>query len=1390
MKVRRPFSTRTAGSAAPLNPYTVESLNRNSTSHRRSPDSTIQRSNAPTLPYVSRFTFYRSPRVSRFTFQDARSSRSTIQPFNDSTLRQRGIALVITLILLAVITFMAITFLVVSNAGRQNVNTSTEQIAARSMLDAGLEQANASLIAGMIAYTNPTLSLMVSTNYDTHAFVKGNGYFTNVSYTYGNGQPLTPRDNLQNLNNMLYLPRVPVFITNAVYRSNSFPFYLDLNRNGRYDTNGWQPVLNTNGGYYDLTGKPTTIFNPTNVLMANMPGDPEWVGVFERGFYNPVQLLGAGRPPTGNFLPGFGHSPTNHAIGRYAYVVIPVSSTLDLNNIYNYGKDLDTANMQVGTDSYLRNQGAGSWELNLAAFLGDLNTNYWPSPYNYLGMDLLKANGGVAFEDALALLRYRYAGTVKPGLSPAGIYPLDVLVDNNRIGGLSKDGIDLFASGPLMTNFWPVTERDGSRISGRVGFPGSDSTNRWWDPQDLFDPAKTKLNINTNPLGVCDRLYLAGLQKDSYNSGTFYRLLSQMGFDSAPESPKLNLNYANVDAKGNIVPDMVTNLSPWIPEQFFTNAVVRMLTNQFTDMTPTNPYCQTNFVVNNHLQIMIYPTNHYTPAVHRLLQLAANIFDAGNMNGSPTNIFPNGLPTVFRPILHDSGASGRGQRGIFIVGYQEVTTMATVTNLTPYDLELTNTLSSSLGRDGTFMVYGLPFVVGAKKGFPNFNEYAMLNDFTVSRKLEFHRNAVGGPIVRTNQTYSLTISNALGLEAWNSYSTAYSQPIQLRVAADVILSMTNSAGVVRGPLVTFTNFGTISNMSTWAGYTGGRGPAFVVPLMTNYFALPTSDYDFGQNRLITNGVPLDPPNRFPVPHWFVNLRCRLRVIMTDSSGRIVDYVNLAATEPTFDIADKLRNSSKDDRPADCSGTFPRQIQDVGSFFCTNRANLSPDDRIMTQGLINQIGACMSPGLQDDDLWMNYNSTVQDKVGSTLNFTAQITGSDTRQVDFAAPFSPKQYIHHNISWQVNDPLVHYTVPDLTDLLADPKTSAPFTYGKLNSSSPFNDLAGTKAGGSQVNPLNPHYRPWMGNPYAGSDTPLVPTRTNIYAKDPLVYRSDDWQFVTNKFPTVSWLGRVHRGTPWQTVYLKAPPATTSLTWYAWSGHVVTNWYSATNVLSAYTVLADYAYSDPTNDYRIIDLFTTALNDNASRGQLSVNQTNLAAWSAVLAGCIVNANTNTAVTTNIGFIQPAGVYNALDPNSYTPLVKIVAGIDRTRAKQPGGRFQRLGDILQTPELSANPEMTAHSPYVIPSLTQVSDAVYERIPQEILSLLRNDEPRYIVYAFGQALKPAPNSVITSPGNDFGLCTNYQITAEAAARAVVHLEGPANNPHIIVDSYNILPPY
>ncbi len=65
----------------------------------------------------------------------------------------------------------------------------------------------------------------------------------------------------------------------------------------------------------------------------------------------------------------------------------------------------------------------------------------------------------------------------------------------------------------------------------------------------------------------------------------------------------------------------------------------------------------------------------------------------------------------------------------------------------------------------------------------------------------------------------------------------------------------------------------------------------------------------------------------------------------------------------------------------------------------------------------------------------------------------------------------------------------------------------------------------------------YQPWG----IADQLKLLPNvDTNVYNmayRDPLVYSPDNWDFPTNRYPNVGWLGRVHRGTPWQTVYLKA-------------------------------------------------------------------------------------------------------------------------------------------------------------------------------------------------------------------------------------------------------------
>jgi hypothetical protein len=147
-------------------------------------------------------------------------------------------------------------------------------------------------------------------------------------------------------------------------------------------------------------------------------------------------------------------------------------------------------------------------------------------------------------------------------------------------------------------------------------------------------------------------------------------------------------------------------------------------------------------------------------------------------------------------------------------------------------------------------------------------------------------------------------------------------------------------------------------------------------------------------------------------------------------------------------------------------------------------------------------------------------------------------------------------------------------------------------------------------------------------------------------------------------------------------------------------------------------------------------------------------------------------------------------IEPNTpNTPqFTNIVYNINTNRLAR-GGTFRFLGEVLSSPAL------TVSSPYLntTNSLYGISDAGYERIPQQILSLLKEDEPYVVIYSYGQSLKPAERSRVTAPGLYFNLCTNYQITGEVLTKTAVRLEQfqrqVTNTCYRgIVESYNLLP--
>lgn len=1315
-------------------------------------------------------------RVSGFLRPSALGHRTSRSP------GERGIALVITLIMLAVITFMAIAFLVLSRGERSSVGTATDQAIARQGADNALERAKIELIAPMIALTNANSSgLMVSTNLINPLGFQGGGANlsiytspTNVAYNYPSGQPLNLKDMLQNLTNLYINPRPPVFIvTNRLTSASDFRYYLDLNRNGAFEPTGWINVTNVSGQpILDAKG---------NRLVQYVQGDPQWIGGLE--------------------FPDRHHSADNRFLYRYCYLVVPTSQALDINYIHNAANRPNKGTIDRTGADFLRNQGVGTWEINLASFLYDLNTNAyaWGGPYSYRPVPPVFVNGN-AFVDACSILTSRY-GSIN---YPVALSSVRNLFANGQIA-FANHSFDGYTAGPLMLGPSGFSYDPDITPAPRAVYPwpGADNTNHFFSTQDFFDPTKTSLNFAA-------RLLATGTNVDTYDRYTFYNLVSQLGTDSAPEPPgKINLNYDNrvqPNVRGIV---SATNFFLWKPVDFFTNTASMLLTNAGFTLSLTN--------------LQVYPTNFYTPSVHRLLQLAANIYDATTNRALVVSPQYPYYPTVFRPIFRRIGTN------VVIAGYREVIN-ADMANarLAPAMVELdqTNVNVNVFPPYGTPfnpidknepMVSGIPLIIGAKKGFPNFNEFAMQTQIFVSRLLEFKRPGTSTTAPpATNQMYVVAVTNSFGLEAWNSYLTNYPRRLELVTTANMTAIMTNQLGAAN---VLFNNRitrGAITNLAanSWTGWpiTKGAGrSSMVLPfgMAQNFMFLSNSTYVVTQPNGGGGFVPITHEfNRtgiggsFYVPRWWLNLNTRLLYVLVDvDANRIVDYVNINNWEQTVDINYQLvLGNSLIGNPAD--------YHNPANAWLTNRLGgvaAQANVNVPTYGIMNQIQAGLQ-GLNPPD-WNNFSQDPNSGLdtesavdGFRYNLLGPTLGSPINPKDigktfyasniFYAPFDPFRPIYIHTSWQANDPLVHYTAGDLMDLSVDPTNRINFS--SLNPPLP------------NIGMVNTRFRPWGGNP--GATDPL--TDYQMAVKDPNVTRSDDWDFPTNKFPNIGWLGRVHRGTPWQTVYLKSTNAlliagrvdTSLLNWTRWTGNPVTIAIPAlTNMfsLTAVTNMASLAYVDrntrlltindailtsPTNDWHILDLFTTALNDNADRGQLSVNQTNLAAWSAVLSG--VNVLSNSVSPNQPLFIQPAGPYNPAAP---PPLVSIVNGINNARTNFPNHAFSRLGDILATPEL------TVLSPYW--SLTnKFNDAVVERIPQQILGLLHGGEqpPRFVIYSYGQALKPAAHSLYqggVGSGAFFGLCTNYQITAEVVTRAVVRVDGAPTKPRAVVESFNVLPP-
>ena len=178
----------------------------------------------------------------------------------------------------------------------------------------------------------------------------------------------------------------------------------------------------------------------------------------------------------------------------------------------------------------------------------------------------------------------------------------------------------------------------------------------------------------------------------------------------------------------------------------------------------------------------------YTPAVQRVLQLAANIYDA-----TTNNHFCMGanFPSVFRPtfLVTNDPASGyhqclyqRLRTGPVCRQIASVTDPMILNSRCRWTSRFVTAVSSAqwfLRSYTNVNVYGVPWIIGAKKGFPNFNEFAMESVFQLTRKIAGHapeHQCSRRPAhYQYNQMFNLSLSNQFGVECWNSYTNTTQQ---------------------------------------------------------------------------------------------------------------------------------------------------------------------------------------------------------------------------------------------------------------------------------------------------------------------------------------------------------------------------------------------------------------------------------------------------------------------------------------------------------------------------------------------------------------------------------------------------------------------------------------
>ncbi len=1533
--------------------------------------------------------------------------------------RQRGVALVITLIMLSVVTITAVAFLALSRRERASVGAAADQADAKSMAETALARAQADIVGRMLGrvlgddlkgassryvadagrIARSEFGFLVSTNYQTpikdplnpgpdiaavmtrlQGDANGNGQVfenrstrTNILYPpYFTGDENSPQYRAL-LRSLYYDPRPPVFTTasrlgNLQTRGPGITldnqFYLDLNRNGRYDTNGLVQSKDSRGR---TNGMP----------LLNLFGDPEWIGMMER--------------------PDEPHSGSNRFIGRIAYFAQPVGRTLDLNFIHNSGKGFgylaatatyDT-NLSTLQDGFLRNQGLGSWELNLAGLLVDLNTNLWPAagagainnrnPYDYQYL-AASANKGQAFIDATLLYRKNRHFVFEPSMKDA-LLPPGIGVGNPLFASLDvrKFDSDLYGNGPLLLTFdhlrnprlrfSPNFDNVGSTVTD---WPGSDAAGVYSDIFRLLDP--TYMNDTALPKALLGRRINNGVEQapvSTYDATTFYRLADSVGsdtpdarFESGVDSrgvyfrrAKLNLNYAHdVNAKVRSQEVDVTKafgtgaaqhagFSSWAPLEWFTNTTHRLLLQQIetNGLMPIAGRARSStaqalaridpvilrgygYFANDSRERIDYSARH-----HQLFQLAANIYESTHFSavdypGGATVLSTNRraeTPITYRPTFYlepvTKGVFTNGLNNsgfVRLAGFVEITNPIVALSQRWFDPANPNEVAELVRNFGTgtsnlivgVNIYGVPWVVGTKKGYPTFNEAFWQTELDVTRRmfigkantnvtLPYAANRGARPWERpgggvtANVEHIFHFTNHVAAEAFNKYTNQFGRHTRViatnytefkfgaypRLPADVAQRDVRAFADYTVLHQFSTAVSTAVSLDSWKAnspltlFTQNYGTNFTLDPINNRLIF---EGDVGQPRAFPATLLLNHPINVAV-----QIRNRLVYAVIDDSSnppRLLDFVNLESRVEESDLLGLLAESGAQNTPGSPSVVTGQAIRSDSprmNDFWDRRNRTATNTLRVPRGVEVQFAASIGEVAVANNLWRGqpvgssfptrqvdafqidgmrqflYGPNVPSfLIGTSPTPLQPLSGGGTNQVGY----NPAPEILLTDRRMANDPLVHFTMEDLAPgLTVYTLPQGYFEIPGLPIDASHRDLVkavganGDKPFRNQVGLARKTVNasaPWGADPDYGwgvqppSASPLS-FRYDIAYKDSMIQSVNDWVFPVGKLASLGQLGRIHRGTPWQTIYMKAAMPAGPSTRDARLAFDRNQRFVAPSIAGRFgrpapgpgpqkqwMAWAGNAYTRPENDWLIFDLFTTALNENSAKGLMPVNNTNQAAWSAVLSGVPVISDSNVRLSETSGHLNADTTTPAIQPGS-TQLAAMVTSINETRASESrlGSRFLHVGEVFGAPALTAGDnefvpsdsvayQKRGQSPYLAtfnpvfaagvrpggsdPLVARVPDEVLERIPQQIVGLLRQDEPKFVIYAYGQSLKPAPGSILTAPGVFFGLCTNYIITGEFATRTVVRFDGsPVNTGDTtnalkaVVEDHRILPP-